>query len=93
MKIKFQPALFFVGITHDHIVSTVMVGYDGYRGWINYLAVLPECRFKAIGSIMMEKAEEELRELGCEKINLQIQASNKSAISFYRRIGFSDDKG
>ncbi len=93
MKIKFQPALFFVGITHDHIVSTVMVGYDGHRGWINYLAVLPECRFKAIGSIMMEKAEEELRELGCEKINLQIQASNKSAISFYRRIGFSDDKG
>ena len=91
MKIKFQPALFLMGIINNRIVSTVMVGYEGHRGWINYLAVSPEGRFKSIGSIMMEKAEEELRKLGCQKINLQIRASNKSAISFYKSIGFSND--
>jgi len=91
MKLKIQPELFFVGVISSRIVSTVMSGYDGHRGWIYYLAVDPDFQQNGIGRRMVEKAEMKLRKLGCQKINLQVRNSNKSVIAFYKHIGFLDD--
>jgi ribosomal protein S18 acetylase RimI-like enzyme len=68
-----------------------MVGYEGHRGWINYLAVHPDHQRHGLGRVLMEQAERRLRELGCAKVNLQIRASNDAAVEFYRRIGYTVD--
>ena len=68
-----------------------MVGYDGHRGWINYLAVHPDHQRHGLGRLLMGEAESRLRELGCAKVNLQIRASNKAAIEFYRHVGYAVD--
>lgn len=73
------------------LVGSVMVGYDGHRGWINYLAVHPEHQRHGLGRLLMGEAERRLRELGCAKVNLQIRASNKAAIEFYQHIGYTVD--
>ena len=91
MKLQVQPELFLVGMISNRIVSTVMSGYDGHRGWIYYLAVDPDFQRNGIGRRMVEKTEKKLRQLGCPKINLQVRNSNKSVIAFYQHIGFIDD--
>ena len=90
-KLQVQPELFLVGAVGAAIVATVMAGYDGHRGWINYLAVDPLYRHRGFGRRMMEAAEEKLRRLGCPKINLQVRRSNAGVIEFYRRLGYTID--
>jgi len=68
-----------------------MGGYDGHRGWINYLAVHPDHRRKGYGKEIMYAVEERLKGKGCSKINLQVRSTNIKVISFYKSIGFLDD--
>jgi ribosomal protein S18 acetylase RimI-like enzyme len=91
MKLQIQPDLFLVGVLLNRLVSTVMSGYDGHRGWLYYLAVDPDFQKNGIGRLMVERAESKLRKLGCQKINLQVRNSNKSMIAFYEHIGFGKD--
>ena len=91
LKLAFQPDLFLVGTLDDRVVASVMAGYDGHRGWINYLGVAPSCRRQGIGSRIMLKAERTLRDLGCVKINLQVRETNQAVIAFYEQLGFSND--
>lgn len=90
-KVAAQPDLFFVGLVEEKIVGTVMVGYEGHRGWINYLAVSPELRNSGLGRFLMQHAERTLMGLGCPKINVQIRSDNASATAFYRRLGYVED--
>lgn len=90
-KLKIQPEMFLVACSEDKIIATVMAGYDGHRGWINYLAVHPQHRRSGVGRRMMEEAENLLAAAGCPKINLQIRSKNAAAIAFYKRIGFKAD--
>jgi len=68
-----------------------MTGYDGHRGWINYLACSPLFQGRGYAKKIMKRAEEILIDAGCPKINLQIRADNQKAIKFYKRIGFKFD--
>jgi len=86
-----QRELFLVGVEGGAIVGTVMAGYDGHRGWINYLAVDPARRRKGFGRALVERAERRLSELGCPKVNLQVRRENREAMAFYERIGFRED--
>ena len=90
-KVAMADDLFFVGTVDGHVVGTVMAGYEGHRGWINYLAVDPSERGAGRGSELMVAAEIRLLALGCSKINLQVRGSNHDAIAFYERIGFIVD--
>ena len=63
-KMGFQPDLFLVGTLEGRVVATAMAGYEGHRGWINYLGVAPGLRRRGIGRRIMEEAEARLRELG-----------------------------
>jgi ribosomal protein S18 acetylase RimI-like enzyme len=91
-KMETQPELFLVGIVDKNIVSTIMIGYDGHRGWINYLGVCPQHRRKGIGTSLMKEAERILTERGCPKINLQVRKKNTQVISFYESLGYSFDE-
>ncbi len=93
-KIRFQPDLFLVGCEAEsgRLLATVMAGYEGHRGWINYLAVAPDSRRQGIGREMLATVEARLRALGCPKINLQVRGSNTAVIAFYRRLGFREDE-
>ena len=91
IKCAYQPELFFVGLAGDELIATTMAGFEGHRGWINYLAVDPQHRRHGIGRWMMDHAEQVLRALGCPKINLQVRRSNGAVLAFYERIGFRED--
>jgi ribosomal protein S18 acetylase RimI-like enzyme len=65
-----------------------MAGYDGHRGSINYVGVLPANRKKGIGRALMSEAEQRLHARGCPKINLQVRTDNPEAVEFYRRLGY-----
>jgi len=69
-----------------------MAGYEGHRGWLNYLAVALQFRRQGFGRRMVAEAESRLREMNCPKINVQIRAGNTEVIEFYRRIGFKPDE-
>ena len=91
-KLAVRPDLFLVGIEHGRLVGTVMAGYEGHRGWINYLAVDPEYQRRGFGRLLMVEAEQKLRECGCPKINLQVRPTNQAVIEFYQRLGFAVDQ-
>ena len=77
--------------TTGRVIASVMAGYDGHRGWINYLAVDPDHRGEGHGRTMMEAAETRLLALGCPKVNLQVRTDNPDAVAFYELLGYSVD--
>lgn len=90
-----QREMFFVGTREerpDEIVATAMVGYDGHRGWVYYLAIAPGYQRLALGRRMMAHAEGALLAQGCPKINLQVRSSNAGVIDFYRKLGYAHDE-
>ena len=91
-KMSVAPELFLVGTVDGEVVATAMAGYEGHRGWINYLAVAPHWQKSGHGREIMEEAERLLRERGCPKINLQVRSTNEAVIAFYQRLGFSFDE-
>ncbi len=91
-KLLVRPDLFLVGIIDDHIVASVMAGYEGHRGWLNYLAVDPAHQRRGHARAMVAEAERLLRAAGCPKINLQVRTSNGGVIEFYRKLGYAADE-
>ena len=90
-KLEVGRDLFLVGLDNGEIVASVMGGYEGHRGWVNYLAVSPNHQRKSYGTLMMRALEKKLLALGCPKLNLQIRSSNESVIRFYASIGYGED--
>ena len=80
-----------IALADGERVGSVMVGYDGHRGWVNYLAVDPLCRQRGLGRRLMEHAEAFLLDRGCPKLNLQIRASNEAVLAFYESLGYGRD--
>jgi ribosomal protein S18 acetylase RimI-like enzyme len=90
-KLEVQPEMFIVGVLNEELVATAMAGYEGHRGWVNYLAVAPELQGKGFGRAIMAEVEKLLNQAGCPKVNVQVRGTNSSAIEFYRRIGYRID--
>jgi len=91
-KLAVQREWFLVGELEGRVVASVMAGYEGHRGWVNYLAVAPGARLRGTGRRLMAEVERLLRAAGCPKINLQIRSDNASVIEFYRRLGYGQDE-
>ena len=90
-KLRVNPEWFLVGEWAGRVVATVMIGYEGHRGWINYLAVEPALQRSGVGRALMAEAERMLRAAGCPKIALQVRRTNADALAFYERLGFAAD--
>ena len=86
---KGSNATVLIGRDHGLIVATVLVGHDGHRGWVYYLAVDPDRRHNGYGRIMMAAAERWLRERGIEKLQLMVRPDNKGVKDFYQSLGYS----
>jgi ribosomal protein S18 acetylase RimI-like enzyme len=103
-KLTVQPELFLVAEpgtgaddtgtddTGAGIVAAGMAGFDGHRGWVNYLAVLPELQGSGLGRALMAEFERLLTDLGCPKVNLQVRAGNEQVLGFYASLGYADDQ-
>ena len=91
-KLRIQRELFLVGEIDGRLVAVVMAGYEGHRGWVNYLAVEPEQQGKGLGRQMMAAVERGLAELGCPKVQLQIRRGNHDVVRFYRELGYAEDE-
>ena len=74
------------------VVATAMVGHDGHRGWVYYLAVAPERRGSGLGRALMTAAEQWLRDAGVPKVQLMVRTSNQAIQAFYARLGYEDQE-
>ena len=90
-KLAVRSDLFLVGELDGEIMACVMAGYEGHRGWLNYLAVTPKYQRRGYARAMVGEAERLLREAGCPKINLQVRSANHAVIEFYRKLGYLVD--
>lgn len=90
-KLTVQPEWFLVGLENGRIIGSIMAGYEGHRGWVNYLAVSPAHRRNGLGRMLMEAAEQVLLAAGCPKVSLQVRVGNDVAVEFYRRLGYDVD--
>lgn len=91
-KLTVQPELFLVGEEGGTLVATLMAGYEGHRGWVNYLAVSPPHRRRGYARVLMQEAETRLLALGCPKLNVQVRSANAEALDFYRALGYLRDE-
>lgn len=80
----------FVGKREDAVVATVMVGFDGHRGWVYYLAVEPTLQRAGYGKAMMNSAEHWLRSRNVPKLLLMVSEENAAALGFYEALGFEE---
>lgn len=85
-KLLRDPDLFLVAEESGRIVGTVLGGYDGRRGLIYHLAVVPECRQQGIGKMLMAEVERRLKEKGCQRCYLLVKHDARDVIEFYRGL-------
>jgi ribosomal protein S18 acetylase RimI-like enzyme len=90
-KLQVQRELFLVGEADGAIVSSVMAGYEGHRGWVYYLAVAPSHRQRGFARELMQHVEAALLARGCPKISLLVRSTNTAVLDFYGRIGYAQD--
>lgn len=79
-----------IGRVDDTVVATAMVGHDGHRGWVYYVATDPDRRAQGFGRAIMDAAEDWLREAGIEKLQLLVRRENAKAGAFYQSIGYAE---
>jgi ribosomal protein S18 acetylase RimI-like enzyme len=91
-KLATQPEFFFVGVLEERLIATVMVGYDGHRGWMYSLAVAEDERGNGYARALVEHAERALAAIGCPKLNLQIMANKPETQAFYAKLGYQMDE-
>ena len=83
-KLSIKDDLFIIGELNKRIIASAMAGYDGHRGYIYYLAVLPEYQKKGIGTSLLSLIEKKLYKVGCPKINLFVRNTNIKVKTFYK---------
>ena len=90
-KLTVQPDLFLVAEADGDVIATAMIGFDGHRGWVSYLAVTPGHRGKGHAAALMAEGERLLIELGCPKIMLMVRAENTSVTGLYEHLGYETE--
>lgn len=91
-KLALKDDLLFLAVDGEAVLGTIMAGYDGHRGWLYSVAVHSDHRKQGIGSLLVKHAEQQLLNLGCLKINLQIMDGNESVAAFYETLGYCIEK-
>ena len=89
-KKGFGEELFLVIEESEKIIGTVMGGYDGHRGIINYLGVHPSFRGQGLGKMLLQAVEQKLKDLGCPQVNLLVWSNNSEVLEFYKKTQYSE---
>jgi ribosomal protein S18 acetylase RimI-like enzyme len=85
-------ATVLLGRSDGALVASVLVGHDGHRGWVYYVTVDPDHRFKGYGRVIMTAAEDWLRARGIEKLQLMVRGDNVKVRAFYESLGYYDQE-
>ena len=88
-KKGFGEELFLVIEEREKIIGTVMGGYDGHRGIINYLGGHPSFRGQGLGKMLLQAVEQKLKDLGCPQVNLLVWSNNSEVLDFYEKSQYS----
>ena len=91
-KLTVQSELFLVLEKDGQILGSIMGGFDGHRGNVNYLGIHPDHKNKGLGKLLMNRIEVELIKMGCPKINLMVRDANIDVQQFYKVIGYKEQK-
>lgn len=86
-----ETSTVLIGTDEEKIVASAMVGFDGHRGWVYYVAVSPDRQGVQLGAEIMHAAEEWLRGRGVAKVQLMIREENRAVRSFYRALGYETE--
>jgi ribosomal protein S18 acetylase RimI-like enzyme len=89
---KGPNATVLVGRDDSGIVASALVGHDGHRGWVYYVAVDPDFRHKGYGRVIMDAAENWLRARGIEKLQLMVRPDNSQVQAFYQSLGYLEQE-
>ena len=90
-KLKENSEEIIIGEIENKIMASAIVGYDGHRGWVYYLAVHPKYQRRGFGEQLMQFAERHLLRLECPKINIMVRKTNSEVIDFYKSIGYKEE--
>ena len=80
-----------VAVEGDRIVGTLIVGYDGHRGWLYRCTVAPSERGRGAARLLVTSGEARLQSLGCTKVNLQLHTSNEDGRKFWAALGYGEE--
>jgi ribosomal protein S18 acetylase RimI-like enzyme len=89
---KESNATVLLGRNAGVVVASVLVGHDGHRGWVYYVTVDPDHRYKGYGRMIMTAAEDWLRARGIQKLQLMVRGDNVQVHAFYESLGYYDQK-
>ena len=89
-KLAQRDQLFLLAVKDNQLIATVMGGYDGHRGWVNYLAVHPNFQRNGVATALVQQIEKRLIALGCPKLQLLIRKDNIDVQSFYEQLGYDE---
>ena len=89
-KLAQRDQLFLLAVKDDQLIATVMGGYDGHRGWVNYLAVHPSFQRNGVATALIQQLEKRLIALGCPKLQLLIRQDNIDVQNFYEQLGYEE---
>ena len=87
-KLAVADDMLLVAVEEEAVIGTTMAGYDGHRGWLHKVAVLPQYQRRGVATALVRHAILALRSAGCTKVNLQIRATNSDVRGFYESLGF-----
>lgn len=90
-KLTDRNGAFWVVTEGKAVVASVMIGYDGHRGSINYLAISPRLQRSGLGADLMRRAEAYLIKIGCPKVSFCVRRDNDGVLAFYDSLGYGVD--
>ncbi len=86
--VRRNPDLFLIGKSDEKVISVVMGGFDGRRGYVHHLAVDPDCQKRGYGKTMIDELMSKFRKMGVHKVHLFIEKYNKGVVRFYHTLGW-----
>jgi ribosomal protein S18 acetylase RimI-like enzyme len=89
---KETNATVLLGRDDGVLVASVLVGHDGHRGWVYYVTVDPDHRYKGYGRAIMTSAEDWLSARGIQKLQLMVRGDNLRVRAFYESLGYYDQE-
>ena len=89
---SFANCQLYLGVEGERVIASILVGHEGYRGWLYKLAVMPEFQGKGYGRDLVKQAERWLVARGIPKCNLLIRTSNLKVRDFYERLGYTESE-
>jgi ribosomal protein S18 acetylase RimI-like enzyme len=90
-KLASSDGGFWVGHVGPRLIASIMVGYDGHRGSVNYLAIDPAFAGRGYGRLLMERAEAFLLQTECPKVNICVRRDNEAVLAFYDSLAYEQD--